>query len=275
MIHRQTLSLLIVICLGHVLLISAQVQSKSGVPVLESVVFAAYARVQQAMTAAVDGVRGTWTNYLAVHGAARERDELRRRLLELQGELQQRQALAARAQALEALLGLKQSVIVPTLAARVIGANPSPGTFTVTIDRGAGDGLRPDLPVIATRGVVGRVIAPISAGAATVQLLTDRLAAVAVTFERSGSGAIVVGGAGDLFRAEYVPAAADVQAGERVVTSGQDGVFPQGFLVGTVERVTRPSGGEREVLITPAVDFSHLDLVLVVPISRPATESPE
>lgn len=273
MIRRQTLSLLVVICLGHVLLISAQVQSKSGRPALEAIVFEAYARVQLAATSLVDGVSGTWRRYLAASRAARERDDLARQVLVLQGELQQQRALAARAEALEALLGLRQSLVVETLAARVIGGNPSPGTFTVTIDRGRDDQVRPDLPVIAARGVVGRIVAPVAAHAATVQLLIDRLAAVAVTFERSGAGALVVGGAGELFRAEYVPSAADIAVGERVLTSGQDGVFPQGFLVGTVERVGRPVGGESQILIRPAVDFSHLDLVLVVPMPRSPAET--
>ena len=274
MIRRQT-SLLVVICLGHILLISAQVQSKSGIPILEAVVFGIYARAQLLTASAVDGVRGAWTNYLAVHGAARERDALRQHVLELEGELQQERAHAARAQGLEQLLGLRQSLTLPSVAARVIGGNPSPGSFTVTIDRGTSDDVQPDMPVVGARGVVGRVITPVIANASTVQLLTDRLAAVAVTFERSNVGAIVVGGAGDTFRAEYVPAAADVQVGERVVTSGQDGVFPQGLPVGTVEKVARPAGGERQILVRPAVDFSHVDLVLVLLTPHPPAGSTE
>src|SRR6185295_11888023 len=121
-------------------------------------------------------------------------------------------------------------------------------------------------------GVVGLLISPVSPRAATVQLLVDRLAAVAVNFERSDAGGLVVGGSGDPpFHAEYVPPAADIQKGERVMTSGQDGIFPQGFLVGTVESVVH-SGSEREILIRPAVDFSHIDIVLVV--LRPPANKP-
>ena len=265
MIRRQILSLLVVICLGHVLLISAQVQSKSGLPVIEALAFGAFSRVQNFTASSADGIRRIWNEYFALHNAARDSETLRRRILELEADLQEQQAIAGRARALEELLALKQTVVAPTLAARVIAGNPSPGSYTVTIDCGAEDGVAEDMAVIASRGVVGRVIAPIGAHAARVQLLIDRLAAVAVTFERSNAGGVVVGGsANPPFRAEYVPVVADIQAGERVLTSGQDGIYPQGFLVGTVEKVTRSGGAERQILIQPAMDFSHIDVVLVV-----------
>jgi rod shape-determining protein MreC len=270
-IRRRTFSLLIVICLGHVLLISAQVQSKSGLPVVEDVAFSAFARVQRLLAGTTDAGRSVWTNYFALRGAARESETLRARILELETRLQQQQAIADRARSLEATLKLRESVVAPTLAARVIAGNPSPGSFTVTIDRGTDDGVRPDMAVIGARGVVGRVVPPVTQHAATVQLLIDRLAGIAVTFERSGTGGMVIGGAGDPpFRAEYVNVLADVQAGERVMSSGQDGIYPQGFLVGTVERVDRRTGGEREIVIRPAVDYSYIDVVLIVLTPRDA-----
>lgn len=276
MIHRRTFSLLIIICLGHILLISAQVQSKSGLPVIETLAFGVFSRVQGLSASVADAGGRLWTNYFALQGAARDSEALRRRILELEAELQQQQALAGRTRALEEILALKQSLAAPTLAARVIAGNPSPGSYTVTIDRGADEGVLPDMAVIGARGVVGRVITPVAPHAATVQLLIDRLAAVAVTFERSSAGGMVVGSATDPpFRAEYVPVLADVQAGERVVTSGQDGIFPQGFTVGTVDRVSRPRSADREILIRPAVDFSHIDAVLVVLSPRARTGATE
>jgi rod shape-determining protein MreC len=65
---------------------------------------------------------------------------------------------------------------------------------------------------------------------------------------------------------------ADVQPGERVVTSGQDGIYPAGFLVGTVSEVLAAGTAERQILVQPAVDFSHVDLVLVVLGPAPDTE---
>jgi rod shape-determining protein MreC len=274
MLRRSDFSLFVLISVGHVLLISAQVQSKSGIPVLQAIAFGAFARFQGATSGAADAGRGFWSNYVAVSGAARENDALKRQILDLEAELQRQRALAARAQSLEEALGLKAQVAAATVAARVIAGSPSPGSDRVTIDRGTNDGVAPDMAVLADRGVVGRVISPVAGGAATVQLLLGADAAAAVIFERSSAGGVARGGAanGALMRVDYVPALADIQPGERVLTSGQDGIYPQGFLVGTVERVAGPPNGDREILVRPAVDFSHIDLVLVVLGARPDTQ---
>jgi rod shape-determining protein MreC len=272
MFLRQTFTLFAVICVGHVLLISAQVQSASGLPVLQSIAFGALARFQTATGAVADSGRGLWTNYVAVSGAARESEALRRRVLDLETELQRQRALADRAMALESALGLRAEVPAPTLAARVIAGSPAPGSSRVMIDRGRRDGIRPDLAVIGELGVVGRVISPVASGAATVQLLVGQDAGAGVTLEGSGAGGIVLGGGNAApLRIAYVPRLADVQPGERVLTSGQDGIYPAGFLVGTVDEVLDAGTAERQILVRPAVDFSHIDLVLVVLSPAPDT----
>jgi rod shape-determining protein MreC len=262
--QRRTFYLLIVLCLGHVLIISSQVQSKSGLPLLESVAFGSFARVQQILAGAADGVSSVWRNYFALWGVDRENQDLKRRVLELEGLLQNQQAAVDRTHALEELLGFKKSVPAPTLAARVIAGSPSPGSMTVTIDRGAADGVEPNMPVIASQGVVGRVIGRPALHAAQVQLLIGREAAAGALLERSGTGGLIEGGqAGNLLRLIFVQAFVDVQVGERVLTSGQDEIYPQGFVIGTVSRAER--GGRDWVIdVRPAVDFSRIDVVLVV-----------
>jgi rod shape-determining protein MreC len=140
------------------------------------------------------------------------------------------------------------------------------------IDRGTADGVQPDMAVIGAKGVVGRVINQPTPHAAQVQLLIGKLAGAGVTIERSGAGialertgtgGIAVGGAGDPpLRLEYVPNSADLRVGDRVLTSGQDGIYPPGFLVGTVgvPNAAQSTG----VAVRPAVDFTHIDIVLVV-----------
>jgi rod shape-determining protein MreC len=269
MIRRRTLTLFVAVCLAHVLLISAQVQSRSGLPVIETVAFGTFAGVQRLTTGVGDAITGGWTNYFALRGAARENAALKQRVLDLEGALQQQQALVSRTRSLEDALGLKQTLAEPMLAAEVIAGNPSPGTLTVTINRGSSDGITEDMAVIGARGVVGRVINPVAPNAATVQLIVGRTAATAVVFEASNAGGMATGGSPDrLLRAEFVPVLADIKQGERVTTSGQDGIFPQGFLVGVVERVTG-TGADREIVIRPAVDFTHVDIVLVAR-KRPA-----
>src|SRR5580765_6759734 len=108
MIRRRTLTLFVVVCLGHVLLISAQVQSKSGLPVIEAAAFGVFAGAQRVTAGVADTISGGWTNYFALRGAARENAALRQRILDLEGALQQQQALVGRTRSLEDALGLKQ-----------------------------------------------------------------------------------------------------------------------------------------------------------------------
>lgn len=274
-IRKRTGYLLLAFCIGHVLLISAQVQSRTGMPVLQSAAFGVFAGVQHVLASTTDGVRSVWTNYFALRGVVKENDTLRRHVLELEGQLQQAQAKAAQAQTLERALQLRESVPLQTLSARVIAGAPAPGSLTVTIDRGASDGVEPDLAVIAQGGVVGRVINQPLPHAAQVQLLTGRNAAAAAYFERTGAGGIAIGGGTNPpLRVDYVSNASDVRTGDRVLTSGQDGIYPRGFLIGTVTAAQR-HGGSWTIGVQPSVDFSHVDVVLVVaksartPPSRP------
>jgi rod shape-determining protein MreC len=270
--RRRTLTLFVVLCLGHVLLISAQVQSGQGRSVLHASAFGAVAAVQGSSAAVTHGVGGFWSNYLALVGASKENEQLRARLISLEGELQAERARAAAVGALEQALKLQQSVVPPTLAARVIAGSPVPGTLTVTIDRGASDGVTPNMAVISGAGVVGRVIGQPTAHASLVQLINGKSANTGALIEKTGDAGLVAGGFADgLLRLELLSSGANVAVGDRIVTSGQDGIYPAGFVIGQVTAVNG-SGKAREILIAPAVNFSHVELVLVV-LARPTMSS--
>jgi rod shape-determining protein MreC len=271
-IQRRTVYLLMLICIGQVLLISAQVQSKAGVPLLEALAVGGFSGVQRTTTGLADVVHNVWAHYFALRGAAIENDQLRRQLIEKEGLIQSQQALVSRMQTLEAALSLQQSAVVQTVTARVIAGSPSPDTMTVTIDVGSANGVEADMAVIAANGIVGRVIEHPKARTAQVQLLIDRNASAAVRFERTGAGGgNAVGRADDPpLRLEQIPNLSDVKVGDRVLTSGLDGIYPPGFTIGSVERVDLSNAALRVVTVRPAVDFSLLDIVLVV-ITRPVT----
>ena len=259
--------LFLAVVIGHVILISTQVQSRSGVPVLEGVTFGAFARVQQGVARAFSSVRNVWGSYVYLRGARAENETLRRQVADLEVRLQEQRALAERSQQLQALLDLRQFVSVPTVAADVIAGYVNPNILTVTIDKGSADGLMPDMAVISATGVVGRVIGPLAAHAARVQLLIDHNgpAAAAALTERTRAGGMVLGKEGDPpLRMDFVSNLADVKAGDVVVTSGADGIYPRGFRIGWVERTERGDGLSLAITVRPSVDFRALDEVLVV-----------
>jgi rod shape-determining protein MreC len=103
-----------------------------------------------------------------------------------------------------------------------------------------------------------------------VQLLIDRNAAAGAIIERTRAQGVVVGVGDDRLRLEYVSEVADVVTGDVVVTSGIDGIYPKGFIIGSVESVERSGGAYKRITIKPAVDFTSLEEVLVVLTPTPA-----
>lgn len=271
-IRRHTGYLFLALLVGHILLISAQVNSRAGVPVLEAVTFGLFAEVQRATSSIVTGVRSVWSGYLDLRQVRVENQRLKGRLASAEIELQAERALADRSRGLERLLQLHDRSHLSTTAAEIIGAGATPDFRTLTIDKGTGDGLRPDMAVIAPAGAVGRVVMP-SARAAKVQLLIDRNAAAGALIERSRAQGVVVGQGGEELRLEYVSEVADVRPGDLVVTSGIDGIFPKGFVIGRVGDVEKNGSGYGRITVRPAVDFRSLEEVLVVLTPTPVQEA--
>jgi rod shape-determining protein MreC len=264
-IRKRTGYLFLTVMMAQVILVSAQVQTKGGVKVLQAVTFELFSRVQFGTASALNFVRHGWSNYIALRGVKGENDALRRRVADLEVKLQQEHALAARSQQLQALMDLKSQATLPTLAAEVIAGNPDPVMRTVTIDRGTADGVLADMAVIAPGGIVGRIIGPVAQHAARVQLIIDRNAAAGALTERTRAGGMVVGAeANPPLRMELVSILADVKPGDDVVASGVDGIFPKGYRIGRVEHADRGAGLYRTITVRPGVDFSSLEEVLVV-----------
>jgi rod shape-determining protein MreC len=175
---------------------------------------------------------------------------------------------------LQELMGLRSSTSLPTLAADVIAGNPNPGIRTITIGKGSADGVLANMAVIAPAGVVGRVVGAPAAHAARVQLLIDRDAAAGAVTERTRAGGMVLGvvDRDPPMTMDLVLNTADVKAGDAVVASGADGIYPKGFAIGRVESAERGTGLYRAITVRPAVDFSSLEAVLVVLVpARSAT----
>lgn len=255
-------------CVLHVILISFEVSTRSGIPVLQVVTFGVFAEVQRATMQTFGGVRHVWTRYVDLRSVQSENESLKRDFQKLQIQLQEERALAQRTENLRQLLELRERAGVETVAAEVIAADATPDFRTRTIDKGSSDGLKSSMAAISPAGVVGRVTLT-SVRASQVQLLIDRNAAAGAMIERTRAQGVVMGQGSDTLRMEYVPGTADVKQGDLVITSGIDGIFPKGFVIGTVEIAERGPGTFHNIIVRPAVDFSRLEEVLVVTTPPP------
>jgi rod shape-determining protein MreC len=202
-----------------------------------------------------------------------ENEALKHRLAETEIQVQEQRALADRTRSLAELLELRQSLDLKTTAAEIIGAASTPDFRTVTIDKGSQEGLAVDMAVIAPAGIVGRVVIP-SQRASKVQLLIDRNAAAGAIVARSRAQGVVVGTGETRLRMDYVSTSSDVVVGDTVVTSGVDGIYPKGLVIGRVDNIDKTSGAW-QIGIVPAVDFSSLEQVLVVLAPTSTSDAPQ
>jgi rod shape-determining protein MreC len=208
---------------------------------------------------------GVWSGYVQLRELQTENEILAGTVADLEYQLQEERALARRSVELQKLLGFRQSVELSTVSARVIAGDATPYFRTLTIDRGIVDGVYADAAVLAPKGVVGRVVGTPGRRASRVQLLIDRNAAAGARFERTRTIGVVMGGDDEnSLRMEYVSNFENVHVGDRIVTSGTDGIYPSGFDIGTVTHVQPGSGLYLDIRLDPMLEFSILEEVLVV-----------
>jgi rod shape-determining protein MreC len=202
----------------------------------------------------------------------RENSELKDRISTLEEQVNTTTADQNRLRQLEALLGLQESIgpKVQTTAAQVISSGVSNFEWTISIDKGTTQGIAVDMPVVAPAGLVGHVV-KVSANASVVQLIIDPDSAVAGRLDVSGKTGLLTGAGEQDMRMGLVDTTTDVGPDERVVTAGYripgvaTSLYPPNVLIGTVSRVVPDSAAlEKFITVRPAVDFSTLDLVLVV-----------
>jgi rod shape-determining protein MreC len=141
------------------------------------------------------------------------------------------------------------------------------------LDKGSADGVQKDMAVVTPLGVVGKVVS-VTKRSAKVILLTDANSGIDVLVQRTRSRGIVSGSLDNGTVLKYMKRSEDVQVGDRLITSGVDGVFPKGLLVGTVIKVNKQHLGLFQfVEVLPAVQSSRVEEVLVVGGPESAVEN--
>jgi len=160
------------------------------------------------------------------------------------------------------------------LAAAIIGRDPSPFMKYVIINRGSDGGLRSGMPVVTSQGLAGR-IAAVTAGAARVELITDPASSVNVRLEPSGAQAVLLGSLTGELSLDLIPQTASVNVGDLVLTSGLGGNFPGNILIGQITSLRRRETDLfQQASVQPVVDFSKLEIVLLITNFRPVDIEP-
>jgi rod shape-determining protein MreC len=160
------------------------------------------------------------------------------------------------------------------IAASVIARDISPFMHYVIIDRGSDAGLRKGMPVITQQGLVGSVAA-VTAGAARVQLINDPGSSINVILQQSDVEAVLNGQITGEIELNMINQNATIQAGDLVMTSGLGGNYPANIVIGQVVTIRNEASLLfKTASIQPAVDFSQLNIVLVITNFQPIDITP-
>jgi rod shape-determining protein MreC len=268
--YRNVL-VLITVLLAQVIGLAVQVRApgqgpadKGGVRLIRSWVVGMVAPPERLFRWTGHSIRGVWSDYIdLIHVRQRNRD-LQTQLGQLRLEEDSLAEDARQGLRLQALLGFQEKYIYKTLPAQVIGTSGTEQSHVLFIDKGSDDGLHADMPVITPDGIVGK----------TRDVFAHTSQVLEISDPTSGAGVILVNTRirgvlrGDSWgQPQIVNVSPDerIKAGEPVVTSGGDGIFPRGLAVGAVQKVVSdPEGTLVNILVKPAANLSRLEEVLVI-----------
>jgi rod shape-determining protein MreC len=205
--------------------------------------------LQVQLTSVRLGVRDAWEGYVDLIGTKRENARLRERIAELDQQVIGLAEIEKTNERLAELLEFRSVLDGKVVTARVIARDPLPWFRTFTVDRGERDGVRRGMAVLSPQGVVGQI-------------------------QRSRARGIVQGALQEGCSMEYLRPGEDVVVGDRVMTSGLDGIFPKGIVVGEVQSLLfRHRGLLRAAIVQPSTPLDRIEEVLIVDATAQLKES--
>lgn len=162
------------------------------------------------------------------------------------------------------LLDFQKIIPYTSIAAQVIGRDPSNWSNSVIIDKGSSSGINNNMAVMSTRGLVGRVV-EVGKSASKVLLITDPNLKVGIMIRRNRQGGVMVGRTADRCKVIYISLDSDAKVGDQIITAGFGRVFPKGILVGDIEKIGKEEGRlYKYAIVRPSQDLSKLEEVLCI-----------
>ncbi|MGH7965119.1 MAG: rod shape-determining protein MreC [Candidatus Binatia bacterium] len=220
--------------------------------------------IQLAVTAVHRETTRVWDGYIALWKLRQQNEELRRRIEAMEKIAQRAVELDLANQRLGKLLALQQELGGVGVAARVVGHSPVTWVRTVVLDKGGRHSIFKGMAVLTPEGVVGQVVS-LSPHAAQVLLISDPNSGADVLIQRSRVRGIIAGTLNGHCLLKYIQRGDDVKVGDVVITSGLDGIFPKGQMIGTVVRVeTTDSRMFQDVEVKLSAELDKVEEVLVV-----------
>ncbi|MCE5212472.1 MAG: rod shape-determining protein MreC [Deltaproteobacteria bacterium] len=260
----KTIIFIAVVLISVLVMISYNLKYGSADSFLEKIVLETASPVQKVLSGSIKGVRDAWMRYLFLVGLQEENKNLKKKINELNAVIVSYQESYQEAQRLKKLQYIADNSNYRFITARVIGREQAAISRTVMINKGSADGLKNGMPVVASPGLIGRLV-DVSWHVSRVLLFIDENSNVDAIVQRNRTQGIISGAGSRGMILKYVSKTQDVQVGDIVVSSGMGGVFPKGWLIGQVIHIDRQDGGLfLKIYVAPFTDFSKLEEVMIL-----------
>ncbi len=263
-LKRHQIPLLITLLVLVIALIySANLRKKTTTTLFERAVLTLTEPLQLGIDKTGTHIKSLWNNYLWLIDTRQQNVATMRANRDLRARLLEIREVTLENQRLKRLLDFVEADPRKVLPALVVAEDASSWARTIVIDKGLRNGVQEGQPVVVAEGVVGRVI-KVASNSSRVLLVTDASSSIAGLVERTRTRGVVRGNGKDL-NLEFALRNDLVEEEDLTITSGMGGVFPKGLVVGRVAAVQRNEFGLfQQIQVTPAVDFSRLEEVLVL-----------
>lgn len=243
-------------------LYSLNLREKSSQNFISSLVLTVTYYPQKLIYIVSDKVTDVWQDYLNLVNVRQENIRLKEDISKLRIEKFELAEDSIQNERLKKLLDFKEIPANPVVSANVIGGSPSLlRSEVIIVDRGRTDGISQGMPVASSEGIVGKVLA-VGNKSSEILLITDPVSAIDAFVHRTRVRGIVKGSGGGCTM-EYIEQNSDISVGDKIISSGKEGFFPKGVIIGTVKDI-ETKGSFLSANISPFVDLESLEEVVII-----------
>lgn len=209
-------------------------------------------------------ISGAWEDYVFLIDLKNDNDRLREKVLHQEQEIFEYKEALVSSGHLQRIAEMRSDFEVPLLPAKIVGQDVSPWFRSVLLERGINALVQKGMPVVADAGLVG-IITATSPNTSRAMLILDRQSSLSGIIQRSRTRGIVRGDGTRALDFVLMVEGDDVEEGDVVLTSGIDGIYPKGLVIGKILKMKRDKESLVQIVqITPSVDFGRMEQVFVM-----------
>jgi rod shape-determining protein MreC len=263
---RKNLIVLAFLIFAQLILISVQVPLGEEENFIEKFVFSVFSPIQHGVVSFFRGIGGVWKSYFDLRRVKQENQSLQQKIYLLKQENQLLWSLLEKYKSEKEIVDVLINMQRNILPARIIGMDASNIWNSVVVNKGSLDGVKKDLVVLDENGqLVGRVVEPVAFREARVQLITDNESGVHVHPEGKETAGVLSGDGAGFCDLEFILSTdTEVSEGDRLITTGVDGIYLPGILTGHVYSVKEDVNLYKIIKVKPAFRIQDTDRVAII-----------